>query len=124
MGLHIDLMVTQPVSIYSNNITHNLGVMAGAVTLDSGMNPDLTLYDVLWRPDENGFRCALDITDLLDQARAIMERDRDGLSALNPANGWGDYDGLVRFVREYLAACEANPQAVIEVCRVDCQGMC
>jgi len=117
MSLDINLVVTQPVSIYSDNITHNLGIMARAVTLDLGMNPDLTLYDVLWRPDENGFRRALDITDLLDQAVDIMERDCDGLSALNPENGWGDYDGLLRFVRDYLRACEANPQAVIEVCR-------
>jgi hypothetical protein len=117
MSLDINLVVTQPVSIYSNNITHNLGVMASAVTLDSGMNPELTLYDVLWRPDEHGFQQALDIVDLLEQALEIMERDCDRLHELNPENGWGDYDGLVRFVRDYLRACEANPQAVIEVCR-------
>jgi hypothetical protein len=117
MSLDVNLMVTKPVSIYSNNITHNLGKMAQAVTLDRGMNPELTLYDVLWRPDENGFSRALDIIDYLDQAVDIMERDCDRLSELNPENGWGDYDGLVRFVRDYLRACEANPQAVIEVCR-------
>jgi hypothetical protein len=117
MSLDINLVVIKPVSIYSNNITHNLGKMASAVALDRGMNPELTLYDVLWRPDEHGFSRALDITDLLDQAVAIMERDCDRLRELNPANGWGDYDGLVRFVRDYLAACEANPQAVIEICR-------
>jgi hypothetical protein len=117
MSLDINLVVTKPVSIYSDNITHNLAVMAGAVALDSSMNPELTLYDVLWRPDEHGFRRALDITDLLDQAVDIMERDCDRLSELNPENGWGDYDGLVRFVRDYLRACQTNPQAVIEVCR-------
>jgi len=117
MSLDVNLVVTQPVSIYSNNITHNLGKMAGAVTLDSGMNEDLTLYDVLWRPDENGFCRALDIIDYLDQALDIMEVDCDRLRELNPDNGWGSYDGLVRFVREYLAACEANPQALIAVSR-------
>jgi hypothetical protein len=117
MSLDINLVVTKPVSIYSDNITHNLGIMASAVVLDSGMNPELTLYDVLWRPDENGFCRALDIIDYLDQALDIMERDCDRLRELNPDNGWGSYDGLVKFVREYLAACQANPRATIEVCR-------
>jgi hypothetical protein len=31
MSLDVDLMVTQPVSVYSGNITHNLGKMAREV---------------------------------------------------------------------------------------------
>jgi hypothetical protein len=48
MSLDVDLMVTQPVSVFSQNITHNLGAMAREVVLSN----DLTLYQVLWRPDE------------------------------------------------------------------------
>ena len=57
MSLDVDLMVTQPVSVYEGNITHNLGKMAEAVELDNG----LTLYDVLWRPGEQALKFARDI---------------------------------------------------------------
>lgn len=35
----------------------------------------------------------------------------------NPLNGWGDYDGLVRFVEAYLEACKKHPKAKIYVSR-------
>jgi hypothetical protein len=63
MSLDVDLMVTQPTSVYSGNITHNLGKMAGEVKLSNG----LTLYDVLWRPDEHSLKYAKDIWRLLDE---------------------------------------------------------
>jgi len=37
MSLDVDLMVTQPVSVYSGNITHNLNSMAAAVVLSNGL---------------------------------------------------------------------------------------
>ena len=46
MSLDVDLMVTKPVSVFTQNITHNLNKMAMTVELSNGM----TLYDVLWRP--------------------------------------------------------------------------
>ena len=53
MSLDVDLMITQPTSVYSNNITHNLGAMAREVSygLEWAGVADLSLYDVLWRPD-------------------------------------------------------------------------
>jgi hypothetical protein len=35
----------------------------------------------------------------------------------NPENGWGEYDGLVNFVREYYNACLVNPDAELRVSR-------
>jgi len=51
MSLDVDLMVTLPTSVYSANITHNLGAMAKEVDVGEGR----TLYDILWRPDEYGY---------------------------------------------------------------------
>ena len=48
-------------------------------------------------------------------AKLIAEPDR--FRAFNPANGWGDYEGLVAFVQEYLHACEENPDADVSVSR-------
>jgi len=35
----------------------------------------------------------------------------------NPENGWGSYDGLVKFVENYLNACYEYPDADVEVSR-------
>ena len=68
MSLDVDLMVTQPCSVYSANITHNLGAMATEVNLSNGM----TLYQVLWRPEEKGLYFAREISELLDEGWNIL----------------------------------------------------
>lgn len=123
MSLDVDLMVTQPVSVYSNNITHNLGKMANEVKfgLDSmhvnEAGEELTLYHVLWRPEEFGFKYARDISDLLDIGWNILLSDPDYFKTLNPSNGWGSYDGLVNFVYQYRNACWDNPKAELRISR-------
>jgi hypothetical protein len=113
MSLDVDLMVVQPTSVYSNNITHNLGKMAGAVKLENGK----TLYEVLWRPDEHGFKTAKDISELLDEGWNILLSDPEKYKKYNPENGWGSYDGLVQFVYKYRNACWDNPDADLSISR-------
>ena len=95
------------VTVYHDNITHNLGKMAG----------EAGLYKVLWRPDENGYKRAEQIIPVLRDGLALLGSDPQRLLAFNPENGWGDYYGLVDFVKEYLEACEEFPEAVIDVSR-------
>ncbi len=113
MSLTVNLMVTKPVSIYDENITHNLASMAANVKLSNG----LTLYNVLWRPDEHKLVYAKDIAELLDEGWNILLSEPDRFKEFNPSNGWGNYDGLCRFVYEYRNACWKDPDATIEVCR-------
>ena len=113
MSLTVNLMVPKPVSVYDNNITHNLSKMASEVKLSNG----LTLYDVLWRPDEHELELAEDIAELLDEGWNILLSEPDRFKQLNPENGWGNYDGLCKFVYEYRNACWDEPDATIEVCR-------
>jgi hypothetical protein len=113
MSLTVNLMVPKPVSIYDNNITHNLSKMASEVKLSNG----LTLYDVLWRPDEHELELAEDIAELLDEGWNILQSEPDRFRQFNPENGWGNYDNLCRFVYEYRTACWEEPDASIEVCR-------
>lgn len=89
---------------YSANITHNLNQMA----MHAG------LYRVLWRPEELGITHARQLIEPLTKGLALLESDPTGFQALNPPNGWGNYEGLVKFTREYLAAAIANQDA--EVC--------
>lgn len=114
MSLDVDLMVTQPVSVYEANITHNLGEMARAVELSNGM----TLYQVLWRPDEQeGLKFARDISELLDEGCNILLSDPEKFKKFNPENGWGSYDGLVSFVYRYRNACWETPDAELRISR-------
>lgn len=113
MSLDVDLMVTQPVSVFSQNITHNLGKMANKVHLGGG----LTLYHVLWRPDEHGMMFARDIADHLDHGWNILLSEPTYYKNYNPENGWGSYEGLCEFVYKYRNACWDNPDAELSVCR-------
>jgi hypothetical protein len=115
MSLDVDLMLTQPVSVYSNNITHNLGKMASAVIVDE--EKSLSLYNILWRPDESGFVKASEISDYLDLGFNILLSDPEKYKRYNPENGWGSYDGLVQFVYAYRNACWDNPEAELRISR-------
>jgi hypothetical protein len=115
MSLDVYLMITKPVSVYDDNITHNLGKMADAVLVDS--EKSLTLYNILWRPDEHGFAKASEISDYLDIGWNILLSDPEKYKKYNPENGWGSYDGLCDFVYKYRNACWDNPDAKLEVSR-------
>ena len=93
--------------VFSANITHNLGKMAG----------EAGVYDVMWRPDENGITHARQlITPLIIGLADLLARP-DFFKQFNPDNGWGDYDGLVSFVERYLAACREYPDAEVSAWR-------
>lgn len=93
--------------VYSANITHNLGRMAA----------EAGIYKHLWRPDEIHIENASQLVEPLRQGLLRLEADPDHFKEFNPSNGWGDYDALVDFVRDYLAACEEYPQADVSVWR-------
>ena len=113
MSLDVNLWVTKPVCIYTRNITHNLGSMAANVKLSNG----LTLYQVLWRPDEHELVLASDIAELLDEAWNVLLSAPEYYRQFNPHNGWGNYDNLCNFVYNYRNACWQEPAAKIGVSR-------
>jgi len=113
MSLDVDLMITKPTSVYGGNITHNLGKMAGEVKLSN----DLTLYDILWRPDEHDLKFAREISELLNEGWNILLSEPEHYKQWDPENGWGSYEGLVDFVYKYRNACWDNPDAELRVSR-------
>ena len=92
---------------YSANITHNLNTMADAAGI----------YKHLWRPDEIGVTHARQLIEPLTTGLAELRADAAKFRALNPPNGWGNYEWLVQFVADYLDACKANPQSAVHVSR-------
>lgn len=101
------LEISRKALMYSANITHNLASMAA----------EADLYEAMWQPAEIGASHASDLIAPLRRGLAVLESDRGRFEQLNPANGWGDYELLVRFTRGYLAACEQHPRAAVKVSR-------
>jgi hypothetical protein len=107
MSLDVYLKVVQPTTVYTANITHNLTAMAKAADL----------YTVLWRPDEGGYTLARHLINPLREGLAALEADPEKFRQFDAPNGWGMYEHFVPFVREYLKACEENPDAEVVVRR-------
>lgn len=107
MSLDVDLLVTKPTSVYSANITHNLGPMAEAAGI----------YMHLWRPEEIGITKARELIEKLTDGLAKLEAYPEKFKAFDAPNGWGRYEHLVSFVRDYLMACKENPDADVEADR-------
>jgi hypothetical protein len=103
----MSLDVTLSTEVYSRNITHNLNEMAKAANI----------YEYLWRPDEIGISRAHELISPMRRGLALLESDANYFRTFNPPNGWGSYEGLIEFVREYLAACERHPYASVHACR-------
>ena len=106
MSLDITLTAVRHTSIWDGNITHNLTIMADEVDL----------YTPIWRPSELGIERAEQLIPFLETGYSNLVRDKDRLEKYNPANGWGSYETLLEFTREYLEMCKNNPDAIIEAC--------
>lgn len=106
MSLDVDLMLDGN-CVFSYNITHNLGHMARAVDL----------YEYLWRPEEVGIEKASRLGPILYAGMARLIKEEIFCRHLSPETDGGTYEGLVKFVSEYLVACAKYPDAIIQVSR-------
>ena len=107
MSLSVYLTAVRPTCVYDANITHNLNRMA----------QEAGIYEIVWRPDEAGITTAYQLIKPLAAGIALLESDPERFKALNPENGWGDYDGFVKWLKQYLAACQLDQDAIIRVSR-------
>lgn len=94
-------------SVYTANITHNLNKMA----------EEAGLYKFLWRPDEIEITKASQLIEPLENGLQELKSRPGYYKIFNPENGWGTYDGLVKFVENYLQACKEYPEAEVSVWR-------
>lgn len=51
----------------------------------------------------------------LAEAVAAMKASPDEYKAMNPATGWGDYDGALKFLEDLLATCRHFPAMIVQV---------
>ena len=86
---------------WHGNITHNMGKMAREVPVE-GTN--LSLYDLLWHPEDQGFNSAgaPGYRVYVLKGYIYLRAHREELLPLNPDNGWGNYDLLLSFTEDFL----------------------
>lgn len=94
-------------TVYTANVTHNLNKMAA----------EAGIYEALWRPEEVGITHAHHLIEPLKDGLALLQSEPERFKALNPENGWGDYDEFVQFVADYLSACLKHSEAEVSVWR-------
>jgi len=92
---------------WHGNITHNLTEMA----------TECNLYRILWRPEEVHIKVADDLIMQLEIGIDELKDDPEYYEYYNPENGWGDYDNLLDFAIDCLAACKKHPGASVFACR-------
>ena len=107
MSLDVTLTVGNATESYSGNFTHNAGAMAEAAGI----------YTAMWRPEEIGITHARQLIEPLRAGIALMESDPPRFKKHDAPNGWGTYEQFLPFAKEYLAACEAEPNARVSVSR-------
>ena len=107
MSLDVYLKNKEGEEVFSANITHNLTNMA----------EEADLYFYLWRPEECGKKTAGELLYPLRDGLHNLKIDPERFKKLNPENGWGSYEGLIKFVENYLNACYEYPDAEIIVSR-------
>ena len=107
MSLDVYLTRTQPTTVFSQNVTHNLNKMA----------EEAGIYKHLWRPDEIGITKSGQLIEPLKAGLAMMKADPERFKKHNSPNGWGLYKNFVPWIENYIAACEEYPDADVEVSR-------
>jgi len=110
--------------VYSANITHNLGKMAG----------EAGLYEALWRPhrlkegynipeddhdaeykfeEENPVR-AHEIIPIIEKGLEDMLARPKHYETFNSPNGWGMYEHFIPFIEQYLEALKEYPESFVD----------
>lgn len=107
MSLNVYLESETGEELYSRNITHNLGKMAG----------EAGVYECLWRPDEHGITHARQIIEPLAAGVALLATQKARFEEFNAPNGWGLWANFLPFCADYLQACRDNPDALVKVSR-------
>ena len=92
---------------FSANITHNLNKMA----------EEAGIYKACWHPSEIGISKASQLIEPLRNGIALMKADPERFKKHDSPNGWGLYVNFLPWLENYLAACEAHPDADVHVWR-------
>ena len=88
------------------NYTYNVAPMFYSATIALGCCPDDAGIRVL---DDMGGRQAVKV---LRAIREFMEENSVEMKELNPASGWGDYEGAMTLLNNLIVASIENPNSL------------
>lgn len=58
-----------------------------------------------------------DMVDVLDRATSWMRTHPEEFTSLDPGNGWGDFDGALRYLETIFEAAKKWPSGMFQVSR-------
>jgi hypothetical protein len=89
-------------SAHDHNITHNLAPMFREAGVD-------------WHEYRDGEQHASVLLREVAHALTRMADEPARFKALNPPNGWGNYDGALAFLVRLAVDCLRHPDAIVRV---------
>lgn len=103
MSLDVSVKAKRVVDVYEDNITYNLAPMYyKCIDIDGGLKA------------LNGMKCK-DAVPVLNRAIDDLIENKEEYEKLNPKNGWGSYEGLLKSLKNLRIACLENPSGKVEV---------
>lgn len=103
MSWDVKLKAKREIILFQTNITYNLSDMYYKC-----IDKKLGLKKL------NGLS-SKEALPIVKRAIEDMIENKEEYEKLNPSNGWGSYDGLLRDLRNLKESCEQIPDGVIEV---------
>lgn len=106
----------------SYNITHNLTNMASKCVIKFNENgylqKQISLYDLLWRPFDNGFTKNNKIyLKTLLKLYQELENNPEKYKQYEAENDWGTYHWLLNFVKNVVDLCMEHKDWYINISR-------
>ena len=103
MSLNINITAKREVEIYERDVTYYLADMYyKCIDKEKGFKK------------LDGMNCK-EALPIINNAIQDMLNNADEYRKLNPKNGWGSYEGLLKTLQEMRNCCESNPDGTINV---------
>ena len=103
MSLDVSVKARRTVDVYEDNITYNLAPMYyKCIDINGGLKA------------LNGMKCKNAIP-VLNRAIDDLIENKEEYEKLNPENGWGSYEGLLKSLKSLRIACLENPSGKVEI---------
>ncbi len=103
MSLDINITAKRETEIYESNVTYNLSKMYyKCIDKEKGFKK------------LDGMNCKKALP-IINNAIQDMLNNADEYRKLNPENGWGSYEGLLKTLQDMRNCCESNPDGTINV---------
>lgn len=103
MSLDVSVKARRTVEVYEDNITYNLAPMYyKCIDINGGLKA------------LNGMKCK-NAVPVLNRAIDDLIENKEEYEKLNPENGWGSYEGLLKSLKNLRIACLENPNGKVEI---------